>query len=100
MYFTKLSEDHRIPNNIGINERLEAKTRNIKIRIKWNKFEVYMQEQVFIFRNNYEVVNLLNVFHHKVSFHFFVTDVKKIYCDEKPFPFILDTIAWPFEYFE
>ena len=71
MYFTKLSEDDRIPNNIGINEKLGAKTRSIKIRIKWNKFEVYMQEQVFILRKNYEVVNFLNVFHHKVSFHFF-----------------------------
>ena len=29
--------------------------------------QVYVQEQVFIFRNNCEVVNLLNVFYHKVS---------------------------------
>ena len=55
-----------------------------KIRSKWNKFEVYMQEQDFIFRNNCEVVNLVNVFHHKV-YPFLLLLMKKNYCDEKPF---------------
>ena len=40
-------------------------------------FEVFMWEQVFIFRNNCEVVNLLNVFHRKVfSVSFVVIDEK------------------------
>ena len=38
-----------------------------------------MQEQAVIFRSNCEVVNLWNVFHHKISF---VIDEKN-YCDEK-----------------
>ena len=48
-----------------------------KIRSKWNKFEVYMQEQVFTFRNNSEVVNLLNVFQYKVFPVSFVINEKK-----------------------
>ena len=38
----------------------------------------------FLFKNNCEVVNLLNVFHHKVFSVSFVIDEKN-YCDEKPF---------------
>ena len=42
-------------------------------------------EQVFIFRNNSEVVKLLNIFHHKFFSVSFVIVEKKDYCDEKPF---------------
>ena len=49
-----------------------------KIRSKWNKFEVYVYEQVLTFRINYEVVNLLNVFHHKVFSISFVIDEKTV----------------------
>ena len=48
-----------------------------KVRRKWSKFEVYMKEHVFIFRNNCEVVKLLNVFHHKVFSVSFVIVEKK-----------------------
>ena len=56
-----------------------------KVRRKWSKFEVYMKEHVFIFRNNCEVVKLLNVFHHKVFSVSFGIIEKKDYLDEKPF---------------
>ena len=63
-----------------------------KVRRKWSKFEVYMKEHVFIFRNNCEVVKLLNVFHHKVFSVSFVIVEKKATV-MKAFPFILDTTA-------
>ena len=64
VYFTKHLEDDRIPTNIDINGRLNGLRKNIdwKVRSIWNKFKVYIYEQVFIFKNNCEVVNLLNVF--------------------------------------
>ena len=51
-----------------------------------------MKEHVFIFRNNCEVVKLLNVFHHKVFSVSFVIVEKKATV-MKAFPFILDTTA-------
>ena len=48
-----------------------------KIRSEWSKFEVFMYEQVFIFRNNCEVVDLLNIFHHKFFSISFVIDEKE-----------------------
>ena len=39
----------------------------------------------FYIRNNCEVVNLLNVFHHKVFSVSFAIDEKRNYCDEKTF---------------
>ena len=74
MYFTKLLEDHRIPTNIDINGKLwTGRSGANRTRLR------------FACRNNCEVVNLLNVFHHKVFSVSFVIDEKKNYCDEKPF---------------
>ena len=50
---------------------------------------------LFIFRNNYEVVNLLNEFPHKVFSVSFVIDQKKATV-MKSFSIYLNSIAWPF----
>ena len=66
LYFTKLLEDHRIPTNIDINGKLwtgRSGANGTRLR--------------FTCRNNCEVVNLLNVFHHKVFFPFLLLLMKK-----------------------
>ena len=69
---------------------------NWTVRSKWNKFEVYIQEQVSIFRNNCEVVNLLNVFHHKVFSVSFVIGEKKSTA-MKSLSIYFGHQAWPFK---
>ena len=49
----------------------------------------------FIFRNNCEVVNLLNEFHHKVFSVSFAIDQKKATV-MKSLSIYLNSIAWPF----
>ena len=78
MYFKKLLEDHRILTNIDINE------------ILWTGiFGANGTSLRFIYRNKFlyletTVVNLLNVFYHKVFCVSFVIDEKN-HCNEKLF---------------
>ena len=65
--FTKLLEEHRIPTNSDINERLLTG----RFGANGTSLGVSMYEQVFIFRSNCEFLNLPNVFHHKIFFGFF-----------------------------
>ena len=69
-FATFILEDHRIPANIDINERQWTG----RFRANETSFRFICRHR---FRNNREVVNLLNVFHRKVCFRFFVIDEKR-----------------------